>query len=97
MLSRFAVGVYEFTLQRSFPQFLRITSLMWGASHTRIIMSPETALIRLHEREFEFIDHSIKEGYYADRDDFIRDAVKLLISDVSKRKLDGVKRYMNEI
>jgi Arc/MetJ-type ribon-helix-helix transcriptional regulator len=60
-------------------------------------MSPETALIRLHEKEFEFIDHSIKEGYYTDRDDFIRAAVKLLIYDVSKRKLDDVKRAMNEI
>ncbi|MEA3325095.1 MAG: hypothetical protein U9Q37_08165 [Euryarchaeota archaeon] len=60
-------------------------------------MSPETALIRLHEREFEFIDHSIKEGYYADRDDFIRDAVKLLIHNVSKRKLDDMKIGMNKI
>jgi Arc/MetJ-type ribon-helix-helix transcriptional regulator len=60
-------------------------------------MSPKTALIRLQEGEFEFIDHSIKEGYYTDRDDFIRAAVKLLIYDVSKRKLDDIKRGMNEI
>ncbi len=60
-------------------------------------MSPKTALIRLQEGEFEFIDHSIKEGYYTDRDDFIRAAVKLLIHDVSKRKLNGVKRNTDKI
>jgi Arc/MetJ-type ribon-helix-helix transcriptional regulator len=60
-------------------------------------MSPKTALIRLQEGEFELIDHTIEDGYYADRDEFIRAAVRLLIHDVSKRKLDDVKRDMNEI
>ncbi len=60
-------------------------------------MSPETALIRLPKMEFEFIDRSVNEGYYADRDEFIRAAVRLLIHDVSKRKLSEVKRNMKKI
>jgi Arc/MetJ-type ribon-helix-helix transcriptional regulator len=60
-------------------------------------MSPETALIRLPEMEFEFIDHSVSEGYYADRDEFIRAAVRLLIHDMSKRKLSEAKRSMEKI
>ena len=60
-------------------------------------MSPETALIRLPKMEFEFIDHSVNEGYYADRDEFIRAAVRLLIHDVSKRKLSEVKRNIKKI
>jgi Arc/MetJ-type ribon-helix-helix transcriptional regulator len=54
-------------------------------------------MVRLPETEFEFIDHSIEEGYYADRDEFIRAAVRLLIHDVSKRKLSEAGGTMKKI
>ncbi|HDN65675.1 MAG TPA: hypothetical protein ENF23_05195 [Methanosarcinales archaeon] len=54
-------------------------------------------MVRLPKTEFEFIDHTIEDGYYADRDEFIRAAVRLLIHDVSKRKLSEAKRNVKKI
>ncbi|GEM_PF-4325068 len=52
-------------------------------------------MVRLQETEFEFIDHSIEGRYYADRDEFIRAAVRLLVHDVSQRKLSEARGTKN--
>ena len=54
------------------------------------------AHVRLSEADFKFIDEAIQSGYFVSRSDFIKNAIRMQIYEISKRKLKEIARDQNQ-